>query len=134
MNDKERAEVAEFLGLIPPPVPRGLERGPKPDLIIVDETVVLKAMGGLKELQGKLSTIGKEWDRLGLPRPTNALVSPLPWRAEVRRRRGGIEFRERLGQLALYLEPRDWWIGYYRGSSHHYVCVLPCLVIRWNRR
>jgi hypothetical protein len=59
---------------------------------------------------------------------------PLPWRAEVRCRRSGIELRERLGQLAVYLEPRDWWIGYYRGTSHHYVCVLPCLVIRWNRR
>lgn len=64
-------------------------------------------------------------------------LDPLPlltWRTMARRRRGGVELRAHLRQLAVYLEPRDWWIGYYRGTSHHYVCVLPCLVIRWNRR
>lgn len=35
--------------------------------------------------------------------------------------------------LAVYWDLRDWWIGYYRGDRHHYVCLLPCLVIRWNR-
>lgn len=54
--------------------------------------------------------------------------------SRVRRWRSGVEFLETFRQLAVYLEPRDWWIGYYRGTSHHYVCVLPCLVIRWNRR
>lgn len=36
--------------------------------------------------------------------------------------------------MRVYLEPRDWWIGYYRGAVYHYVCVLPCVVIRWKRR
>jgi hypothetical protein len=35
--------------------------------------------------------------------------------------------------LKVYVEPRDVWIGYYRGDRHHYVCPLPCIVIRWNR-
>lgn len=34
----------------------------------------------------------------------------------------------------IYLDFRDWWIGYYRGEDHHYVCILPTLVIRWRRR
>lgn len=34
----------------------------------------------------------------------------------------------------VYLEPRDVWVGYYRGDRHHYVCLLPCVVIRWARR
>lgn len=29
---------------------------------------------------------------------------------------------------------RDRWIGYYRGDTHHYVCPLPTVVIRWRRR
>lgn len=37
-------------------------------------------------------------------------------------------------RVRVYLEPRDWWIGYYRGDDHHYVCPLPCVVIRWKRR
>lgn len=36
--------------------------------------------------------------------------------------------------MKVYFEPRDWWIGYYRGDSHHYVCPVPTLVIRWARR
>jgi hypothetical protein len=36
--------------------------------------------------------------------------------------------------VVLYFEPRDWWVGYYRGDSHHYVCLLPTVVIRWPRR
>jgi hypothetical protein len=36
--------------------------------------------------------------------------------------------------LRLYLDPRDWWVGYYRGEEHHYLCVLPTLVLRWDRR
>jgi hypothetical protein len=36
--------------------------------------------------------------------------------------------------VKVYIEPNDWWIGYYRGDSHHYVCPLPCIVIRWDRK
>ena len=36
--------------------------------------------------------------------------------------------------LDLYRDCRDWWIGYYRGPNHHYVCPLPTLVIRWPRK
>lgn len=34
----------------------------------------------------------------------------------------------------VFWEPRDVWIGYYRGDTHHYVCPIPCLVIRWPRK
>lgn len=34
----------------------------------------------------------------------------------------------------VYVDRRDWWIGYYRGERYHFVCPLPCLVIRWERR
>lgn len=34
----------------------------------------------------------------------------------------------------VYRDRDDWWIGYYRGATHHYVCPLPTLVIRWRRR
>lgn len=36
--------------------------------------------------------------------------------------------------VALYVDTRDWWIGYYRGQHNHYVCPLPTVVIRWARR
>lgn len=36
--------------------------------------------------------------------------------------------------MSVYFDFRDWWIGYYRGSRDHYVCLLPTLVIRWPRR
>lgn len=36
--------------------------------------------------------------------------------------------------VRILTEPRDAWIGYYRGDTHHYVCPLPCVVIRWPRR
>lgn len=39
-----------------------------------------------------------------------------------------------LRSLRIYLDFADWWIGYYRGPNHHYVCLLPCLVIRWSRQ
>jgi hypothetical protein len=35
--------------------------------------------------------------------------------------------------IAIYLDANDWWIGYYRGETHHYVCLLPIVVMRWNR-
>jgi hypothetical protein len=37
-------------------------------------------------------------------------------------------------RVKVYIEPADWWIGYYRGPNHHYVCLLPLVVIRWPRR
>ena len=36
--------------------------------------------------------------------------------------------------MRVYLDSRDWWVGYYRGTDHHYFCPLPCLVIRIRRR
>jgi hypothetical protein len=36
--------------------------------------------------------------------------------------------------MKVYFDFNDWWIGYYRGDNHHYVCPLPTLVISWNRR
>ncbi len=36
--------------------------------------------------------------------------------------------------MKIYRDKNDWWIGYYRGIGHHYVCPLPTLVIRWRRR
>ena len=35
--------------------------------------------------------------------------------------------------VKVYREPRDWWVGYYRGDAFHYVCLLPTIVIRWPR-
>ena len=35
--------------------------------------------------------------------------------------------------MKIYLDFRDWWIGYYRSSNHHYICPLPTVVIRWKR-
>lgn len=36
--------------------------------------------------------------------------------------------------IKVYRDYADWWIGYYRGPNHHYVCPLPTMVIRWKRR
>lgn len=33
----------------------------------------------------------------------------------------------------VYFDFNDWWIGAYRGPNHWYVCLLPCVVIRWRR-
>lgn len=33
----------------------------------------------------------------------------------------------------IYVDMNDWWVGYYRGDTHHYVCLLPTVVIRWKR-
>jgi hypothetical protein len=35
--------------------------------------------------------------------------------------------------MKVYFDFNDWWIGYYRGSSYHFICPLPTLVIRWKR-
>lgn len=36
--------------------------------------------------------------------------------------------------MSIYIDRADWWIGYYRGPNHHYVCPVPTVVIRWARR
>ena len=33
----------------------------------------------------------------------------------------------------IYFDPRDWWVGVYRGPNHLYVCPVPCLVFRFSR-
>lgn len=35
--------------------------------------------------------------------------------------------------MTVYRDMHDWWIGYYRGDTHHYACPLPTLVFRWRR-
>lgn len=36
--------------------------------------------------------------------------------------------------MKIYIDANDWWIGYYRSERHHYVCLLPTVVIRWKRK
>lgn len=36
--------------------------------------------------------------------------------------------------MKVYFDFNDWWIGYYRGPNHHYVCPIPTVVLRWKRR
>lgn len=36
--------------------------------------------------------------------------------------------------MKIYIDICDWWVGYYRGPNHHYVCLLPTIVLRWSRR
>jgi hypothetical protein len=38
-----------------------------------------------------------------------------------------------LVNAVIYIDRADWWIGYYRGPNHHYVCLVPTVVIRWRR-
>lgn len=38
------------------------------------------------------------------------------------------------GRLAVYLELRDLWIGVHVGPDAVYVCPLPVLVLRFQRR
>ena len=42
--------------------------------------------------------------------------------------------RLRIGRLAIYIEPRDVWVGVYVALDAVYVCPLPMLVLRWDRR
>lgn len=48
--------------------------------------------------------------------------------------RAAYEKAQRRRDPEVYIDTNDWWIGYYRGDSHHYVCPLPTVVIRWRRR
>lgn len=41
---------------------------------------------------------------------------------------------EKVRDLRVYIDLRDLWVGYYRGDTHHYVCPLPTVVVRWRRR
>ena len=41
--------------------------------------------------------------------------------------------RLRFGRLAVYIEPRDLWVGCYLAPDAVYVCPLPLLVLRWSR-
>lgn len=36
--------------------------------------------------------------------------------------------------VKIYIDRNDWWVGYYRGIGHHYVCPFPTVVIRWRRK
>jgi hypothetical protein len=40
----------------------------------------------------------------------------------------------KVGKIQIYIEPRDLYIGYYRGLDNHFVCVLSTLVIYWLRK
>jgi hypothetical protein len=40
----------------------------------------------------------------------------------------------RHGRLSLVLEPRDLWLGLYVAHGAVYVCLVPCLPLRWERR
>lgn len=40
----------------------------------------------------------------------------------------------RLGRLSLVLEPRDLWVGVYVAPGAVYVCLVPCLPLKWERR
>lgn len=42
--------------------------------------------------------------------------------------------RLHLGWWSIYLDPRDWWIGVYIAPNAIYICPLPTLVIRRQRR
>lgn len=32
--------------------------------------------------------------------------------------------------MKIYFDFNDWWVGYYRGPNHHYICPIPTVVIR----
>lgn len=44
------------------------------------------------------------------------------------------EHRITLGRLAIYIEPRDIWIGAFVARAAFYVCPLPLVVFKWTRR
>jgi len=35
--------------------------------------------------------------------------------------------------LKIYRDNNDWWVGWYRGPNHHYVILIPTIVIRWEK-
>ena len=40
----------------------------------------------------------------------------------------------RRGRLWVIFEPRDGWVGFYVARKAVYVCLLPCLVVKWERK
>ena len=40
----------------------------------------------------------------------------------------------KMGRLSLIFEPRDAWLGVFIGPTAVFVCLVPCLAIRWERR
>lgn len=42
--------------------------------------------------------------------------------------------RLHIGPLSIYIDPRDIWVGIYIAKPAVYVCPLPMLVIKWNKR
>lgn len=55
------------------------------------------------------------------------------WRRRLRLAWGILRPGQRC-HLRVYRDAADWWVGYYRGDTHHYVCLFPTIVIRWDRR
>ena len=41
--------------------------------------------------------------------------------------------RFRYGRLAVYIEPRDAWVGVYVAKDAIYVLLVPFVVMRWTR-
>lgn len=39
----------------------------------------------------------------------------------------------RRGRLSLLFEPRDIWLGVFIGPGAVYVCLVPCVAVRWAR-
>lgn len=42
--------------------------------------------------------------------------------------------RIRIGRMSVYVEPRDIWVGVYIAPNAVYVCPVPLLVIKWDRK
>jgi hypothetical protein len=40
----------------------------------------------------------------------------------------------KLGRLSLVFEPRDIWVGLYVSRRAVFVCLVPCLAVKWERR
>ena len=38
------------------------------------------------------------------------------------------------GRFWLIFEPRDLWVGAYVAAKAVYVCPVPCVVLKWDRR
>ncbi|WP_433364258.1 hypothetical protein [Streptosporangium sp. CA-115845] len=42
--------------------------------------------------------------------------------------------RLRIGRFSIYVEPRDIWVGVYIAPAAVYICPLPLLVLKWDRK
>ncbi len=36
--------------------------------------------------------------------------------------------------MRIFVDVRNWWIGYYRVAGYHYLCLIPTIVICWGNR